>query len=381
MAPTEAQAARPAEHATVDRIVAGFVTALRSAGLDVPVGSAIAFRRSLDALGVDDRSAVFWAGRATLLHRPEDHELYDMVFASYWLRDAPVPVAVEEVVEQVTLLLDDGDDSGPRDDAEMSEGPTVTLRYSPQEVLGDKDFADCTVEELAEAHHMMAAMRLATAVRPSRRLVRSKRQRGVPDLRRTVRSSLQAHGEPMRRWFHEPARQPRRLVLLLDVSGSMESYVRALLRFVHVAVVGRRRVEAFAMGTRLSRLTRELGSRDPDRAFRAATAAVDDWSGGTRLGSSMRAFNDEWGVRGMARGAVVVILSDGWDRGEPEEMAEQMARLHRVAHRVVWVNPLKASPGYAPLAQGMAAALPYVDEFIEGHSVNSLQELGRVIAA
>jgi uncharacterized protein with von Willebrand factor type A (vWA) domain len=162
----------------------------------------------------------------------------------------------------------------------------------------------------------------------------------------------------------------------------MESYSRALLRFLHAAVAGRGRgrIEAFALGTRLTRLTRELGSHDPDAALAAASTAVPDWSGGTRLGPALRAFNDRWGVRGMARGAVVVILSDGWDRGEPEALAQEMARLHRVAHRVVWVNPLKASPGYAPLARGMAAALPYVDEFVEGHSLASLDALAKVIA-
>jgi uncharacterized protein with von Willebrand factor type A (vWA) domain len=177
----------------------------------------------------------------------------------------------------------------------------------------------------------------------------------------------------------EPGERPRRLVLLLDVSGSMEAYARALLRFVHAAVAGRGRVEAFTLGTRLTRLTRELSDRDPDAAIRKATGATPDWSGGTRLGDTLRAFNDEWGQRGMARGAIVVILSDGWDRGEPEVMAEQMARLSRVAHRVVWVNPLKASEGYAPLARGMAAALPFVDDFIEGHSLDSLERLAQVI--
>jgi len=146
-------------------------------------------------------------------------------------------------------------------------------------------------------------------------------------------------------------------------------------------VAGRRRVEAFALGTRLTRLSRQLGTRDPDEALRAASAEVLDWSGGTRLGAALREFNDRWGTRGMARGAVVVILSDGWDRGEPAALAEQMARLQRVAHRVVWVNPLKASEGYAPIAGGMAAALPYVDEFVEGHSVASLEHLAEVIGA
>jgi hypothetical protein len=174
--------------------------------------------------------------------------------------------------------------------------------------------------------------------------------------------------------------RPRRVVLLCDVSGSMEPYARALLRFLHVAVAGRSRVEAFALGTRLTRLTRELATRDPDAALAAAASRVVDWSGGTRLGEGLREFNDRWGVRGMARGAVVVVLSDGWDRGDPDVLADEMARLARVAHRVVWVNPLKASPDYAPLARGMAAALPHVDDFVTGHSVAALEELVEVIA-
>jgi uncharacterized protein with von Willebrand factor type A (vWA) domain len=169
------------------------------------------------------------------------------------------------------------------------------------------------------------------------------------------------------------------LVLLLDVSGSMEPYARALVRFVHAAVAGRQKVEAFALGTRLTRITRELSSRDPDLALRAAATRVVDWSGGTRLGEGMRRFNDDWGQRGMARGAIVVILSDGWDRGDPELLGEQMARLHRVAHRVIWVNPLKVTPGYAPLARGMAAALPHVDGFVEGHSIAAMEDLAALI--
>ena len=160
----------------------------------------------------------------------------------------------------------------------------------------------------------------------------------------------------------------------------MEPYARALLRFAHAAVSARSRIDAFALGTRLTRLTRELSRRDPDEALSRAAAAIEDYSGGTRLGEGLRRFNDEWGVRGMARGAVVVILSDGWDRGEPGELGEQMARLGRVAHRVVWVNPLKATPGYAPLARGMAAALPHVDAFVEGHSVDALDRLSAVVA-
>jgi uncharacterized protein with von Willebrand factor type A (vWA) domain len=170
------------------------------------------------------------------------------------------------------------------------------------------------------------------------------------------------------------------VVLLCDVSGSMEAYARALVRFGHVAVVGRANVEVFTLGTRCTRITRQLRSRDPDAALDAAAGVVDDWSGGTRLGDGLRTFNDTWGVRGLARGAVVVILSDGWDRGDPAVLGEQVQRLQRVAHRLVWVNPLKASPGFAPIAQGMAAALPHVDELVEGHSLASLEALAEVIA-
>ncbi len=178
----------------------------------------------------------------------------------------------------------------------------------------------------------------------------------------------------------EEGDRARRIVLLLDVSGSMEPYTRAFVRFLHAAVVSRTRVEAFALGTRLTRMTRELTSRDPDAAVRDAARRVVDWAGGTRLGEGLRTFNDAWGIGGMARGAVVVIFSDGWDRGDPALLTEQMARLHRVAHKIVWVNPLKASPGYAPLAQGMAAALPYADEFVEGNSLAALERVAEVLS-
>ena len=177
-----------------------------------------------------------------------------------------------------------------------------------------------------------------------------------------MRASLRAGGEPIRRHWRDPGERLRRLVLLLDISGSMEPYARAMLRFVHAAVSGRQKVEAFAIGTRLTRMTKRAAQPRPrHRARRPASRRVHDWSGGTRLGECLRAFNDEWGVRGMARGAIVVVLSDGWDRGDPEVLAEQMQRLQRIAYQIVWVNPLKVTPGYAPLARGMAAALPYVD--------------------
>ncbi len=247
-------------------------------------------------------------------------------------------------------------------------------------MLRDKNFAEYSHAEFAEAQRMMAELRLAGAMRRSRRRRRGHRP-GRPDLRRTVRLALSSGGEPIRRSWLVPAHQPRRVVLLCDVSGSMEPYARALLRFLHAAVVARGagRVEAFAVGTRLTRLTRELAWRDPDEALARASRAVADWSGGTRLGAGLKVFNDRYGIRGMARGAVVVVLSDGWDRGDPTALATEMARLRRVAHRVIWVNPLKAAPGYAPLAQGMAAALPHIDQLVPGHSLRALEDLAGLI--
>ena len=366
---------------TLDSHLVGFVDLLRRAGLAVPLGSTLDFGRALAEIGISTRSGVYWAGRATLVRRPEDVGTYDEAFERHWMSAVTGSVAVAEQ-PTITLLLDVPEDAAVPDvddGASDGDGDHISVRWSRTEVLASRDFADCTADELAELHDLMGGLRLFGATRRCRRL-RPALHRGRPDLRRTVRAALRTGGEPIHRAFSEPGVRPRRLVLLLDVSGSMEPYARALIRFLHAAMVGRRDVEAFALGTRLTRLTRELSTRDPDAALARAAVAVTDWSGGTRLGDGLRVFNDKWGVPGMARGATVVILSDGWDRGEPSVMEEQMGRLHRVAHQVVWVNPLKASPGYAPIARGMAAALPHVDRFVEGHSLDSLRSLVAVLA-
>jgi uncharacterized protein len=281
---------------------------------------------------------------------------------------------------EIMLATDDEDDESSDDGDESTvDGPIVEVRWSAVEVLRHKDFSECSDDELEQLHQLMVGLRWTAQTRPSRRLKPTRRRTRRPDLNRTVRLAMSTGGEPIRMAYKDTDRRPRRLVLLVDVSGSMESYARALLRFAHAAVVGRARVEAFTIGTRLTRVTRELQSRDPDAALKAAGASVQDWSGGTRLGDTLRVFNDEWGVRGMARGANVVILSDGWDRGESDELAAQMERLHRVTHQLIWVNPLKYTPGYAPLAKGMAAALPHVDSFVEGHAYESLERLAAVI--
>lgn len=363
-----------------DRVAVAFSRVLRGAGIEVSIGSTLDFARALGYVGLATANGVYWAGRSTLVRRPEDIAAYDRAFEAFW-RDGltvdPVddPELPSTAAFDVEMAPETDDDSGRR-----PVRPSVTVRWSPVETLRERDFASYTDDEFAQARRLMADLRLVGAQRPSRRRKPVSRSHGSPDLRRTVRRSLRAGGEVTPLAFHATTTRARPLVLLLDVSGSMEPYARAFVRFVHAAVVSRTRVEAFALGTRLTRVTRELSSRDPDAAIRAASDRVADWAGGTRLGEGLRAFNDAWGIRGMARGAIVVILSDGWDRGAPGELAEQMARLARVAHQIVWVNPLKASPGYAPLAQGMAAALPYVDVFVEGHSLAALEEVAAVIS-
>ena len=368
----------------VSRMAVAFTRLLRKADVPVPMGSVVIYTEALGAVGIDHRDSVYWAGRATLVRRPEDVPAYDRAFDAFWL-SADIPLGMPVEVVPVTLALDEegeGDGDDDSSDDEDVDGTTLAVRYSAREVLKHKDFAAYSHDEFAEARRLMADLRLAGALRRSRRLQPASGRGTRPDLRRTVRRALRSGGEPVRPSHLEPSDRPRRVILLCDVSGSMEPYSRALVRFLHAAVTSRQRgrVEAFALGTRLTRITRELSSRDPDSAIAAAARSVVDWSGGTRLGEGLREFNDRWGVRGMARGAVVVILSDGWDRGDPEELAEEMARLARVAYRIVWVNPLKASPGYAPLARGMAAALPHVDNFITGHSLASLEELAQVVA-
>lgn len=365
-----------------DAAVAGavaFVRSLRGAGLNAPVDASARFVEALAVVDLGSRRDVYWAGRATLVRRPEDVELYDRHFAA-WFGGRPLVPEPELPPRSITLAVDDPDADLSSGDDVADADPTLQVRFSRTEVLRRKDFAAYDEAELAEAWRLMDRLALVGAVRRSRRPVSSSRDRGRPDLRRTVRHALRAGGEPVRRARTEPGERFRRVVLLVDVSGSMEAYARPLLRFVHAAVASRGRIEAFALGTRLTRMTRELRRRDPDEALRLAADAVQDFAGGTRLGEGLRAFNDEWGVRGMARGAVVVVLSDGWDRGDPEQLAEELQRLRRVAHRLVWVNPLKASPGYAPLARGMAAALPHLDEFVEGHSIESLERLAAVVA-
>ena len=359
-----------------------FARVLRGASLLVPIGNVLMFVEALGRVGIAERASVYWAARSTLVHQPEDLPVFDRAFAVFWDHARITTIDEDPEIVRITLATDDNDDDNDDegDDAsESNDDPTLTLRFSSVEVLRNKDFGAYDEAELQLAQQLMSRLRFVGPPRRSFRY-RSASRGARPDLRATLRSAIGAGGEPIRRHWLEPGDRLRRLVLLLDVSGSMEPYARAMLRFVHAAVAGRQRVEAFSLGTRLTRVTKELNSRDPDRALRQASERVQDWSGGTRLGECLRRFNDEWGVRGMARGAIVVVLSDGWDRGDPAVLGEQMCRLQRVTYDLIWVNPLKVTPGYAPLARGMAAALPYVDHFVEGHSLAAMEELANVIA-
>lgn len=365
------------------KMAVAFARILRGAGIDVPLDSVIVFVGALSKIGLENRDDVYWAAYATLIRRHEDTQIFDRAFAVFWDQLIAVDMAsYEQQTESVTLLIDseqeDNDDSSA--EALEEDENTLALRFSSVETLRKKDFAAYTDSELREAEQFMSSLKLAGPPKRSLRLQKANRKGSRHDIRRTMRAVLQNNGEPIERYWREPSTKLRRLVVLLDISGSMEPYARALLRFMHAAVVGRQRVEAFTLGTRLTRITRELANRDPDRALARTSAQVSDWSGGTRLGECLQNFNDNWGVGSLARGSIFVILSDGWDRGEPQVLAEQMLRLQRVAYRVIWVNPLKVSPGYAPLARGMAAAMPYIDDFVEGHSLEALRELTAVIA-
>jgi uncharacterized protein len=270
-----------------------------------------------------------------------------------------------------------------RQPAVPEEVEILPAAWSDVELLKEKDFADYSDAERHVARSIMRRLAGTGPTRPSRR-TRPARRRGAPphaarpDLRRTIRSSLRSGGEPFERHWREPGERPRPLVLVCDVSGSMEPYARMLLQYMQACVAARRRVEAFVFGTRLTRVTAELAGRDPDRALDRAAGAADDWSGGTRIGDALATLNREHGRR-LGRGAIVVLLSDGWDRGDPEQLAAEMARLGRCAHSLIWLNPLKAHPAYEPLTVGMQAALPYVDHFLPGNSLASLEELAELM--
>ncbi len=367
-----------------DEILLGFAAAVRASGVTVTQDRAQSFLAAVSWVGLDDPRATHAAGRATLCGSPDDLARFDQVFEAYFNprdglpRAQPAPPTAPTFSD---LPESDVDGAGGAD----AEGEVVRAMASETEVLRHRDIASLSA---AEKHRLASMFDTLHPRLPLRRTARHQGwHRGDVDAARTLRASLRRMGEPAEiRWRRRGVR-PRRVVLLIDVSGSMSGYADALLRLAHRMMSatagghgGRNAVEVFTVGTRLTHLTRALSSRDAERALIAAGNTVPDWSGGTRLGETLAIFLDRWGRRGLARGAVVVVFSDGWERGDASLLGQQMARLHRVAHRVVWVNPHRGKVGYEPIQQGVVAVLPFVDDFLAGHSLATYAELMEVVA-
>lgn len=360
---------------------------LKAHGLPVGTGQILTFCRAAAALRPLDRNALYWAGRTTLVTRKDDFDTYDRIFRDHFggsafdetlsslLEEAMkrTPRSHEIVVEEVATSH-----AGSVEESESSREMTVPLVASPTEVLKTKSFEKLTPDERARTAELVRRLEVAVPKRRSRRL-RSTRRGARFDFRGTLRASLRTEGEPLDRRWRSRKIGSRPLVLILDVSASMSAYSRALLQFGYAALAAGQRVEVFCFGTRLTRITRALRTKDLERALERISTTVSDFEGGTRIGESLGQLLSRPTWVAAARGAVVVICSDGLERGDPEDLARQMARLSRLGHRVIWVNPLKGDPRYQPLARGMAAALPYVDRFVPGHNVASLESLAEVV--
>ncbi|MEA2310554.1 MAG: uncharacterized protein QOE28_522 [Solirubrobacteraceae bacterium] len=355
------------------------VARMRAAGARAGVGELLAAHRALAAVDPSSREEAYYALRAALCTSRADQALFAQAFTAVF---AGTPLVPPEAVEslgdlqraappRIAVPAPAGEDDGEA--PQLLDRPLPSA-YSDEELLHEKDFAEYTDAERALARRLLARIALSAPRRQSRRTRPTRRRREAHDLRATVRASLRHGGELMERRYREPGVRARRVVLVCDVSGSMAPYARMLLQYLQASVAARTRVEAFVFGTRLTRVTRELEGRDPDRALQRAAERVTDWSGGTRIGAALAELNREHGRR-IGRGAVVVILSDGWDRGDPEELATEIARLRRTAHRLLWLNPLAADARYEPLTRGMQAALPHVDRLLPGNSIASLKTL------
>ncbi|HZM29248.1 MAG TPA: VWA domain-containing protein [Acidimicrobiales bacterium] len=394
----------PLDRVDLAELTGAFGQLLHAAGVPVSPERSGRFATAVSLVRPADLDEWYWAGRVTLLSGRDDIETYDRVFGQVfrgladvadWRGQWPPPPPARRpatAAPRGPAVADDGAGSGDREPRPGSAGadptspapagaegdagdgtPDVLAAASAEERLRRTDFAHLTDDELAALGDLMAALPPAAPRRARRRTRPDPRGRRL-DLRATLRRARATGGDPARRRFRRRTERPRHLVLIADVSGSMAPYARAYLHLLHGAVRATR-ADAFVFATRLTRLTRQLRATDPELALRRALDAAPDWSGGTRIAEALREFLDGYGRRGMARGAVVVIVSDGWDTGDPADLGEQMARLSRLAHRVVWVNPRKAAAGYQPLVAGMAAALPHVDAFVSGHSVAALDEV------
>jgi hypothetical protein len=369
-------------------LLVGFARALRTAGLTVGTGDVLTYCSAmgcpamgpLDPADLDD---LYWAGRVTLVNRREDIGVYDTVFRRYFL-DAgrpgagtfmlPASVAGAAVAAELVQPLAESEQT--QDDQERA---VLGLLASDADALKHRSFAACTPAERAALRRIMTRMRLTPPRRRTRR-TRSAPSGRTPDLRAMIRQSMRTHGEPGELIFRQRKTRPRRLILVLDVSGSMADYSRHLLQFAHTARHAAARVEVFCFGTRLTRITRSLSSRRPDAALAAAGELVMDWEGGTRIGESLGTLVRTWGRAGLCRGGVVIICSDGLDRGDPEVLAAAMERLSRLCYRIVWLNPHKGpDASFRPSTLGMMVAAPYIDLLLSGHDLSSLEELAQAL--
>ncbi|HEY1594307.1 MAG TPA: VWA domain-containing protein [Thermoleophilaceae bacterium] len=354
---------------------------MRAAGVRVGVDELLVAHRALAAVDPSSRLDSYNALRAVLCARHADIDAFDAAFLACF--GSPfdddrldlTPADLKAAGIALPRMAVPGDEPARQQAIDQKPLPAA---WSDVEILREKDFAEYTESERELARRLIVRLAHRRPTRESRRLRRARGRGEHHDLRRTIEASLRYGGEPMERRWREPSRKPRPVVLVCDVSGSMQAHARMLLQYMHACVAARGRVEAFVFGTRLTRVTRELAGRDHDAAMTRATHAAGDMSGGTRIGEALATLNREHGRR-IGRGAVVVILSDGWDRGEPEQLAEEMSRLSRCAHRLVWLNPLKAHAGYEPLTRGMQAAMPYVDHFLAGNSIASLEQLADLL--
>jgi uncharacterized protein with von Willebrand factor type A (vWA) domain len=359
---------------------------LHDAGVPVTPARSADFARALTLTRPVARRRLYWTARAVFVTDPSQVAAFDRVFREVFGTTLPRdpgdtssddPATSPRGSEGRTERGVGTAQTGSGEDGERVEVPVAIA--SDDERLAGKRFDALEPHELAQLYTLMARLHLRTPVRRTRRHEKGRHGQRI-DMRRTLRGSLRTGGDPIRLARRHRRVARRRLVMLCDISGSMEPYARAYLQFLTSAAGSGPDAEAFAFATRLTRLTRALASRNPERAIQRAAAAAPDWSSGTRIGDALKTFNDRHGRRGMARGAVVVILSDGWERGDPEHVGVQMQRLARLAHRIVWVNPRISASAFSARAGGMAAALPYCDAFVSGHSFRALGEVVDAIA-
>jgi len=363
-------------------VLAGFARALRAAGITVGTGDLLTYLSAMSPLDPSDLVDLYWAGRTTLVSRRDDIGVYDEVFRRYFLDQGVPPAALltlraDSVAEVDAAMVMPGTQPDPEKEDEQQ--PVLGWMASDVDALKHRSFGACTPAELAALRRIMARIRLTPPRRRTRR-TRAALQGRAPDLRKTIRTAMRMHGEPADLYFGQRKMRLRPLILILDVSGSMADYSRHLLQFAHSARRASAKVEVFCFGTRLTRITKALTHRRPDSALEQAAAAVVDWDGGTRIGQSLETFARRWGRGGMCRGGVVVICSDGLDRGDPGQLAAAMERLSRLSYRLVWLNPHKGDdPHFRPTALGMMVAAPHIDLLLSGHDLASLEQLAEML--